>query len=355
MPTPAPSFTILNAALSYSSIMLFGLIAVLAIRDGRKVLQGRLLAFLAICLAGLGLAIMPGADQMRNSAHIAARLIGLPNVGLIWWFALSLLRDDFRLDRVALMGMLALSFAPMVYFLEYFGWVPPFAGLIDTVGSVAPFFMIGHILWIALSERATDLVEPRRRARLWIVLAVMGASAVSMVAEYLGNPLHASLVRLLGTIPAQLALFFWLTELRSEQLLFVPAPNAAPSVPEISPKDISLHRKLIAAIEVEKVYLLPGLTIEALAKLLNAPTHQLRHLINVGLGFRNFAAFLGQYRIAHAKMALADVDRARDTILTISYEAGFASLQTFNRVFKDVEGVTPTDFRASALANVAQI
>jgi AraC-like DNA-binding protein len=47
---------------------------------------------------------------------------------------------------------------------------------------------------------------------------------------------------------------------------------------------------------------------------------------------------------------LADVERARETILAIAYESGFASLQSFNRVFKDVVGQTPTDFRAAALA-----
>jgi AraC-like DNA-binding protein len=111
---------------------------------------------------------------------------------------------------------------------------------------------------------------------------------------------------------------------------------------------------LMQAIDEEQVYLRPGLTIESLAELLKAPTHQLRYLINAGMGFRNFASFLNGYRLTHAKAALADGDRARDTILAIAYESGFASLQSFNRVFKDVVGQTPTDFRSAALAPAAQ-
>jgi AraC-like DNA-binding protein len=74
-------------------------------------------------------------------------------------------------------------------------------------------------------------------------------------------------------------------------------------------------------------------------------------LIHSGLGYRNFAAFLNGYRLSHAKALLANPDRARDTVLAIAHEAGFASLPTFNRVFKDAEGQTPTEFREASLAH----
>ena len=346
---------ILNAALCYSSVTLFALIGILAARDARQLLQGRLLALLAACLMGLAITTVPEASQLPKPVYSVARLIGLPNVGLIWWFSLSLLRDDFRLSRRVWAGMLALTVAPLVYFVEHLGGIVPFANAIDNFGSIAPFAMIVHILWVALSEQESDLVEPRRRARLWIVLAVMISSLVSLASEYLENPLHASLLRQLATVPAQLLLILWLTRLSSERLIFTHPPRVITALPEINPKDAALHRKLVKAIDVDRIYLQPGLSIEMLAKALQAPTHQLRHLINAGLGYRNFPAFLGQYRLAYAKAALADVDRARDTVLAISYESGFASLPTFNRVFKDIEGITPSDFRASALARVPQI
>lgn len=356
MPTTAPGLVILNTALCYSSLALFALIGILAMRDARQLLQGRLLALLAICLAGLTVTTTPEARQLSKIFYDIARLIGIPNVGLIWWFSLSLLRDDFRLDQTALFGMLALCVAPLSYFVEHLGWVAPFANVMDGFGSIAPFAMIAHIFWVALSERSSDLVEPRRRARLWIVLAVMISSVVSLVSEYLANSLHASLLRQLATVPAQLLLFLWLTRLSGERLTFTSPPlRAISAAPEINPKDAALHRKLMTLINADRVYLQPGLSIEMLAKTLEAPTHQLRHLINSGLGYRNFASFLSQYRLAYAKAALADGNRARDTVISIPYESGFASLQTFNRVFKDIEGITPSDFRAAALAKAAQI
>ena len=55
--------------------------------------------------------------------------------------------------------------------------------------------------------------------------------------------------------------------------------------------------------------------------------------------------------MAHAKAALADPEKARQQILRISMDSGFASLATFNRVFRALEGVTPTEYRKKALEN----
>jgi len=66
------------------------------------------------------------------------------------------------------------------------------------------------------------------------------------------------------------------------------------------------------------------------------------------------AAFIKNASLDDAKAALADPARARETILSIAFEAGFTSLPTFNRVFRETEGVTPTVFRTQALSEPAQ-
>ena len=82
------------------------------------------------------------------------------------------------------------------------------------------------------------------------------------------------------------------------------------------------------------------------------PPHQLRKLINQSMGYRNFASFLNKYRIAHVKQSLSDPHKARVPVLTLAMEAGFSSLAPFNRAFKAIEGITPTDFRADILDNM---
>ena len=98
--------------------------------------------------------------------------------------------------------------------------------------------------------------------------------------------------------------------------------------------------------EDEKLYRELGLGIGNLATKLNVPELQLRALINKGLGYRNFAAFLNQYRLAEAKAVLADPEQARTPILTIAMDAVYASFATFNRAFKSEENSPPSAFRA---------
>ena len=93
-----------------------------------------------------------------------------------------------------------------------------------------------------------------------------------------------------------------------------------------------------------------GLTIPVLAGKLDYPEHRLRQLINGQLGYRNFSAFLNSYRVDEAQQHLADPEYARTPILTIALELGYASLGPFNRAFKALTGMTPSDYRRRHLA-----
>jgi AraC-like DNA-binding protein len=347
------SLALFDMILAIGSLTLFIIAAALAIRDVRHILQGRILIALLVSLSFLALTILPNANLLPYPLRIFGKAVGILNLGFLWWFCLSLLRDDFRLGVVEWAGFLALSWVPVLYFIDDFVISLPFRATVNILGSIPPVIMIGHVIWVALSERGADLVENRRRVRLWMAFAPLAALAVSLFSESMESAHLASILRNgLAVIPVQLVLLFWLTHVDSERLLFKPPSKTVPDEPRIDPKDTALHRRLMQAIDEDKIYLRPALTIEDLADLLKAPTHQLRHLINSGMGFRNFAYFLNGYRLAHAKTALSNVDRARETILAIAYESGFASLQSFNRVFKDSIGQTPTDFRSAALAAI---
>ncbi len=346
---------LVDGFLATGSFTLFAYGATLALRDTRHTVQGRLLIALLFCLTFLSFTMVPGAQLLSPPLFTFSKAIGVFNLGLLWWLCLSVLRDDFRIDGRATVGLVALSLVPSVYFVEHLGIDVPFGGTVSRLGNIPPMIMVAHVVWVALSERGTDLVEPRRRARLLLVVAPLLALMVSLLTESMESPHLAAILRsALGVLPVQLGLLFWLSSMRTEPLQFKPPAKAILDQPRVDPKDLALQRRLMQAIETDHVYLRPGLTIDDLADLLKAPTHQLRHLINTGMGFRNFSAFLNGYRLAHAKSALSDVDRARDTVLAIAYEAGFSSLQSFNRVFKEMEGQTPTDFRSAALSLNAQ-
>jgi len=336
---------LLDPLLAFGSFALFAVMAVFAIRDLRASRQGWLLVLVLLSQMALALTRLPDAHLLPPPLTVAASVTALANLGLLWWFCLSLLRDDFAIGVTEWAGFAALAGVPLIYLAERLGAVMPSAATIDALGDIPPIAMVAHVAWVALSERTADLVEPRRRSRLWIAFVLLAALLVALVSERMQDPLASAVRNGLGILPAQWVLLLWLVRMRPEQLRFDPPPRPH----RIDPRDRALHARLMRAMEDERVYLRHGLTIDGLAGMLGVPPHQLRHLINAGMGFRNFPAFLNGYRLGHAKAALADAARARETVLAICYESGFASLPSFNRVFKIMEGQTPSEYRAAAL------
>lgn len=230
------------------------------------------------------------------------------------------------------------------------------------INRIIAFTMIGHLIWTALEGRRDDLVETRRRTRLWFVLGVAITAVIVISGEtahflYSGtgeDPDWLSTVRTAVLWPIVMFGTFWFLNLQPEHLLFETAKQTVPTAAEIDPKDAATHKRLTDAMETERVFTEQGLTIGTLAEKISVPEHQLRALINQGLGFRNFSAFLNSHRIAFAKEVLRDPEQARTPVLTIAMDAGYNSLAPFNRAFKATEGVTPTEFRRTALANADQ-
>lgn len=58
---------------------------------------------------------------------------------------------------------------------------------------------------------------------------------------------------------------------------------------------------------------------------------------------KNFYEFINEYRVAAVCERLAAADD--DTILNIAMDAGFSSKSTFNAIFKQFTGLTPTAYR----------
>jgi len=99
------------------------------------------------------------------------------------------------------------------------------------------------------------------------------------------------------------------------------------------------------ALEEEYVYRDMDITIGLLAYRLEIPEYKLRAVINSGLGYRNFNDFLNSYRIKEVAKRLTKTEDAKHSVLTIALDAGFRSLSSFNKIFKDTYDITPTAYR----------
>ncbi|MFZ1082982.1 MAG: helix-turn-helix domain-containing protein, partial [Candidatus Kryptoniota bacterium] len=105
----------------------------------------------------------------------------------------------------------------------------------------------------------------------------------------------------------------------------------------------ALIEKINAFVEQNKPHLIPGLTINQMAKKMNLPMRTLSQIINEYFG-QNFYDYINKLRIEEAKRILRE-QGCKKTVLEVLYEIGYNSKSSFNAEFKKATGLTPTEFR----------
>lgn len=96
----------------------------------------------------------------------------------------------------------------------------------------------------------------------------------------------------------------------------------------------------------EKPYLNPDLNLPQLAKEVDIPSHYLSQVINENIGL-NFFDFINRQRVEDVKSKITDPQYDNFSILGIAFESGFNSKSAFNRVFKNITGLTPSEYKKS--------
>ena len=109
-------------------------------------------------------------------------------------------------------------------------------------------------------------------------------------------------------------------------------------------KDVARYIKLLENhMEKDKPYKDRELTIFDLSDQLQIPRHFLSEVINEHLG-KNFYTLVNEYRLEEVKKRMLDPAFKHLTILAIAYDAGFNSKSSFNTIFKQKTGMTPTQY-----------
>ena len=94
---------------------------------------------------------------------------------------------------------------------------------------------------------------------------------------------------------------------------------------------------------IEKPYLNRELTIYDLSDQLKIPRHILSEVINEHMG-KNFYNLVNDYRVNEVKESMKREDLQHLTILAIAYDSGFNSKSSFNTIFKEKTGQTPSEY-----------
>jgi predicted permease len=126
----------------------------------------------------------------------------------------------------------------------------------------------------------------------------------------------------------------------------VAAPPPATQVSKPSPAaDLMQKGKwLQKTIEANFFYQDPELTLRSLAEMLDIHPNELSRIINIAFR-KNFNDFINEYRIREVTRKMQDPACDRITLLGIAMDAGFNSKSTFNRVFREMTGKSPTEYK----------
>jgi AraC-like DNA-binding protein len=106
--------------------------------------------------------------------------------------------------------------------------------------------------------------------------------------------------------------------------------------------------------EEKEIYLDSNISLNVVAKTLSVNPREVSQVINENEQ-KNFSEFVNHYRIAKAKVLLADPGYVQTKIETIAYDCGFGNVTSFNLAFKAETQVTPSQYRSRSTSPPAPL
>ncbi len=98
----------------------------------------------------------------------------------------------------------------------------------------------------------------------------------------------------------------------------------------------------------EKLYLNPNLNLSLLSEYTSIAQKTISAVLNQHMN-KSFNEFINEYRVECFKQKIAQPELDNLTIAGIALECGFSSQATFQRIFKQSTGQSPSEFRKNAL------
>lgn len=213
---------------------------------------------------------------------------------------------------------------------------------------VAIFRMIRRYRdYLNSTQSAAADFEPKWLTRLLIaiILAAIVFSGLELA------PLIVDGVSYVAVFPSQVlltAIIAWLgfQALAQTTVAFPKMPDSLPSPPETPEqvRDWATEGQALQQALIEGGWHLESrLSIKQVASRMGTNETYLSRAVNRGLGV-TFNRFVNELRVEHAKCLITEDSLS---LLDVASAAGFNSKATFNRVFRDIAGQTPSQFKKS--------
>ncbi|MBO1254818.1 AraC family transcriptional regulator [Alteromonas sp. 5E99-2] len=184
---------------------------------------------------------------------------------------------------------------------------------------------------------------------LWVLLSMYG---VIWFLDLLGSMLEGNYVLVIVSDVLFISLIYSISlyQWREPKLFKIKELSAASNNERLKTKSelfdhetrIILLSNIIGYMNDKKPYLDNKLTLDSLAKLTDLSSHHLSEVLNQQAK-KNFYQFVNEYRVNFICERIAVEHDCK--ILDLAMDAGFSSKSTFNAVFKQFKGITPTQYR----------
>jgi len=347
-----------DVSLRLGAIATILLLAWLLFRRRREVgVPAVVFAPMALCLAGFLIGNTPEPELRLSGAPGAiASFASGSTVAFLWWFCLTCFDKQFRPRGATLaVGLvwIALAAADRLTELQSLSWILVALG----------FGIVAHLIARLWVERAGDLIQRRHDARLMVSVLLGGQLLVDLSADLVFGMEWQSRWFALAQNCAILVFALWLAGrllgvrlgvLSFEEADCSRADPVADARVDDGTMNSALGQRLRALIEEQRVHLDPHLEFSDFVARMNAPEKAVRKFVNHELGFDHFRSFLNHHRVAEACRLLGDPARSSEKMIGIAFDSGFASLPSFNRVFRATTGSTPGQYREAVLAKSAK-
>ncbi|MEM5516950.1 helix-turn-helix domain-containing protein [Henriciella sp. AS95] len=354
-------FGVVGILTGFVCLLLSGFLV--AVPSKRKTSNLFLAAFLTLTAIELSIWVWGGWQAGGDGELIAVwRALGRLQMPAFFFFFLSACYSDLRLKRHDLLHLLpallclllAVPGGPGGGFL---------AGLFDEWThqgwAVSQLIYFGYmaailvLLWRFKAQFRMHHSGGRSQMLVWLVqlaAASLFARLIILSRDLIGPAISPEFVLVLQVIGASVALsvMSWIA-LKSlmQPELFRDVDRRLLRSPDAASNGQADAARLKRHMDTEQPYLDPELTLSGLAEQVALTPRELSELLNQSLGL-HFFDFVNMYRVEHAKAEL--LATPKQSVLTVLYASGFNSKSSFNTAFRKHVGMTPSEYRRTAVA-----
>ena len=363
---------LINFILAIGLVISFIIVGLIFKKD-RKNLHHYILAAIFICIIGSTVHFYALVNKVRWLA-LSSFFIDNPVVFIVSPLLLLYTKSLFAKEEKQLLKNHWFHFIPLaLYFLlltlplfyyhltkkvlfEYFGWLLENEAILQFQTLILLFYGILAFRFLQRSEVhiKNNFSNLQDKEISWIKHLVFSTILVALID--LASTIYELAFGTLTWDTGIIAYFFVVIMVLylaykglAQSKILIPSfsiknERAIDDLGKSTPKDEALESRLMTALGDEKVYLEADLTLTKLAEKVDSTNKKLSTLLNQHLD-TSFYELVNQYRVQEVKNRLSSGEYGELTLLGVAMDAGFSSKTSFNRIFKNLTGLTPSAYK----------